>query len=46
MTNRIKESLHRIAIEHDALGRHLASSVHTGSFCSYTPEHPTHWELG
>jgi hypothetical protein len=45
VTNRIRYSLDRIATEHDALGRHLANSVHTGTFCSYTPERPTTWEL-
>ena len=46
VTNRIKDSLSRIAVEHEPLGRHLANSVRTGSFCSYAPEHPTVWELG
>jgi hypothetical protein len=45
VTNRIRDSLDRIASEHDALGRHLANAVHTGTFCSYTPERPTAWEL-
>jgi hypothetical protein len=46
VTNRIKDTLRRVATEHEALGRHLANSVHTGSFCSYTPEQPTRWDLG
>ena len=46
VTNRIKDSLSRIAGEHEPLGRHLANSVRTGSFCSYAPEHPTEWKLG
>jgi tetratricopeptide (TPR) repeat protein len=45
VTNRIKDSLDRIAAQHEALGRHLANAVHTGTFCSYTPERPTTWEL-
>jgi hypothetical protein len=45
VTNRIRDSLDRIAAEHDSLGRHLANAVHTGTFCSYTPERPTPWEL-
>jgi predicted ATPase/class 3 adenylate cyclase len=45
VTNRIRNSLDRIAAEHDALGRHLANTVHTGTFCAYTPERPTAWEL-
>jgi predicted ATPase len=45
VTNRIRDSLDRITAEHDALGRHLANAIHTGTFCSYTPERPTPWEL-
>jgi predicted ATPase len=45
VTNRIKDSLDHIAAQHEALGRHLTNSVHTGTFCSYTPERPTTWEL-
>jgi hypothetical protein len=45
VTNRIRDSLDRIAAEHEALGRHLANAVHTGTFCSYTPERPATWEL-
>jgi predicted ATPase/class 3 adenylate cyclase/tetratricopeptide (TPR) repeat protein len=45
VTNRIRDSLDRIAAEHESLGRHLANTVHTGTFCSYTPERPTHWQL-
>jgi predicted ATPase/class 3 adenylate cyclase len=45
VTNRIRDSLDRITAEHEAVGRHLANAVHTGTFCSYTPERPTSWEL-
>ena len=45
VTNRIKHSLSRIAEVHEPLGRHLANSVRTGTFCSYSPEHPIIWEL-
>jgi predicted ATPase/class 3 adenylate cyclase len=45
VTNRIKDSLSRITAEHEPLGRHLANSVRTGTFCSYAPEHPTVWKL-
>jgi hypothetical protein len=45
VTNRIKDSLSRIGVEHEPLGRHLRNSVHTGSFCSYAPEHPMVWKL-
>jgi hypothetical protein len=27
-----------ITEEHPALGEHLAARVHTGTFCSYTPD--------
>jgi hypothetical protein len=43
VTNRIRDSLDRIAAEHETLGRHLANAIHTGTFCSYTPERPTPW---
>jgi predicted ATPase/class 3 adenylate cyclase/tetratricopeptide (TPR) repeat protein len=46
VTNRIKDSLSRITAEHEPLGKHLANSVRTGSFCSYAPEHPMAWKLG
>ena len=45
VTNRIKDSLERISREHEALGLHLRNAVHTGTFCSYTPERSTTWEL-
>jgi hypothetical protein len=45
VTNRIKDSVNRITAEHEALGRHLANSVRTGTFCSYAPEHPMVWKL-
>lgn len=45
VTNRIRDSLDRIAAEHEALGRHLTNAIHTGTFCSYNPERPTAWEL-
>jgi hypothetical protein len=45
VTNRIRDSLDRIAAHHEALGRHLTIAVRTGTFCSYTPERPTAWEL-
>jgi hypothetical protein len=45
VTNRIKDSLERLSCEHEALGLHLRNAVHTGTFCSYTPERPTAWEL-
>jgi non-specific serine/threonine protein kinase len=46
VTNRIKASLNRIAAAHASLGRHLANAIHTGTFCSYTPDGPLTWQLG
>lgn len=43
----IRAAMHRIETHSRPLGRHLAVSVHTGTFCSYTPD-PTlsiTWEL-
>jgi non-specific serine/threonine protein kinase len=34
----IKGALKRIAENDAALGRHLATTVKTGAFCSYTPD--------
>ena len=28
----------KIGEDHPALGEHLAARVHTGTFCSYTPD--------
>jgi PAS domain-containing protein len=38
VTKAIKGAIKRIAQEHADLGRHLESTVHTGLFCSYTPD--------
>ena len=40
---RIRLSLDRMAQVHPALERHLRTSIRTGVFCSYQPEHPTAW---
>ncbi len=45
VTNRIRDSIARIDRQHEALGRHLANAVHTGTFCCYRPQTPTAWEL-
>jgi tetratricopeptide (TPR) repeat protein len=34
----IAAAVKRITDEHPALGEHLAATVHTGTFCSYTPD--------
>jgi hypothetical protein len=43
VTNRIRQTLLRIADVHHALGLHLRNAVHTGTQCAYTPERPTRW---
>jgi predicted ATPase len=34
----IKAAIERIAHASPSLGRHLAATIHTGTFCSYTPD--------
>ena len=34
----IRSAIDRIETYNPALGRHLALAVHTGTFCSYTPD--------
>ncbi len=43
VTARIKDAIRRIGEAHPELGRHLARSVRTGTFCSYEPDQPTRW---
>ena len=43
VTNRIRDSLAKIQRVHPTLGRHLANSVRTGTFCCYDPESPVTW---
>jgi hypothetical protein len=43
VTNRIRQTLARIAGVHQVLGLHLRNAVHTGTRCAYTPERPTRW---
>lgn len=40
---RLRDAIRRIDAVHPGLGRHLESSVRTGTFCSYRPESPTEW---
>lgn len=35
---RLKDAIRRIELQHQPLGRHLARSVRTGTFCCYSPE--------
>jgi len=43
VTNRIRESIARIAKQHPALGRHLANGIQTGLHCVYRPEAKIVW---
>ncbi len=44
--SRIRDALKRIEVAHPALGRHLAHSVWTGSYCVYQPDPPVDWTAG
>ncbi|GAY09472.1 AAA family ATPase [Pseudonocardia sp. N23] len=43
--NRVRQALARIDDVHPELGRHLAVSVRTGTFCRYAPDREVHWQL-
>jgi hypothetical protein len=43
VTARLKDAIRRIGEAHPDLGRHLARSVRTGTFCVYEPDQPTVW---
>jgi hypothetical protein len=43
VTARIKDAIRRIGEAHPDLGRHLARTVRTGTFCSYEPDQPARW---
>ncbi|MDX1711252.1 MAG: hypothetical protein R3316_08960 [Rhodovibrionaceae bacterium] len=45
VTWRIRHAIRRVAREHPQLGRHLANSVRTGTFCRYQPEDSVVWEI-
>jgi tetratricopeptide (TPR) repeat protein len=45
VTSRIRSAIRKIEAAHAELGRHLANSVRTGTFCSYTPEQKTRWQV-
>jgi hypothetical protein len=45
VTWRIRHALRRIEAAHPALGRHLANSIRTGTFCRYSPEHVVAWSF-
>jgi hypothetical protein len=45
VTARLRDAIRRIEALHPELGRHLARSVRTGTFCSYDPDAPIRWDL-
>jgi TolB-like protein/class 3 adenylate cyclase len=45
VTWRIRSAIRKIEAVHSALGRHLANSIRTGTFCSYSPEKELTWHL-
>jgi len=44
VTYRIRYAIDRVSGAHPELGRHLRASVRTGTWCSYSPEHPVDWQ--
>jgi non-specific serine/threonine protein kinase len=48
VTKRLKDSIDKISKAMPTLGRHLATRVKTGYFCSYNPhpDRPVKWKLG
>lgn len=45
VTQRIRNSLMRLADAHPELAAHLDRSIRTGRFCTYRPERPLDWSL-
>jgi TolB-like protein len=43
VTWRIRSAIRKIEATHPSLGRHLANSIRTGTFCSYSPEKDQAW---
>jgi AAA ATPase-like protein len=43
VTARIKDAIRRVGEADPELGRHLARSVRTGTFCVYDPDRPARW---
>jgi TolB-like protein len=45
VTWRIRNAIKKIENVHPKLAKHLSKSIHTGTFCSYSPEKETFWQL-
>jgi len=44
VSTRIRRTIGAVAREHPDLGRHLARSIDTGTWCAYRPAEPLHWD--
>ena len=46
-TRAIRSAMTHLTREHPALGKHLAATIRTGRYCSYTPDprSPVNWQL-
>lgn len=45
VTQRVRTTIRKLGDDHPELGRHLAASIRTGTYCSYRPERPVPWEI-
>lgn len=45
VSTRIRRTIDQIARAHPELGRHLARSIDTGTWCAYRPADPMDWEI-
>jgi hypothetical protein len=45
VTARIRDAIARIGAAHPELGTHLHDAVTTGTYCTYSPAAPIHWQL-
>jgi tetratricopeptide (TPR) repeat protein len=45
VTTRIRDTIRRMAGVHPELAKHLDRSVHTGTFCEYTPDPMVRWQV-
>ncbi len=45
VTWRIRTAIKKIDASHPRLGKHLANSIKTGTYCTYKPETPHRWTL-
>lgn len=43
VTHRVRSAIKQVSAVHPGLGHHLEHAVHTGTYCSYRPEHPVEW---